>query len=49
VGTISIRSSDQTHPQIELLGIEKVREVAAMIDEARRQERRKRGLYVEAV
>jgi len=49
VGTISIRSSDQTHPEIELLGIEKVREVAGMIDEARRQERRKRGLYVEAV
>ena len=49
VGTICVRSSDQTHPTIELLGIENVREVAGMIDEARRQERRKRGLYVEAV
>jgi len=49
VGTINIRSSDQTHPEIELQGIEKVREVAAMIDEARRQERRKKGLYVETV
>lgn len=49
VGTIHICSSDQTHPKLELPGIEKVREVAAMIDEARRQERRKRGLYVESV
>jgi len=49
VGTISIRSSDQTHPAVELPGIENVREVAGMIDEARRQERRKRGLYVESV
>lgn len=49
VGTISVRSSDQTHPVMELLGIENVREVAGMIDEVRRQERRKRGLHIEAV
>jgi len=49
VGTIRICSSDQTHPTMDLLGIENVREVAGMIDEARRQERHKRGLYVEAV
>jgi len=49
VGTIRIASSDQSHPMLELLGIERVREVAGMIDEARRQERRKRGLYVESV
>lgn len=49
VGTIQIRSSDETHPQVELLGIEKVREIAEQIDEVRRQERRKRGLHIESV
>ena len=49
VGTVSIHSSDKSHPQLDLPGIEKVREVAASIDEVRRQERRKRGLYVESV
>lgn len=49
VGTIRINSSDQTHPTMELLGIENVRDVAGMIDEVRRQERRKRGLHIEAV
>lgn len=49
VGTIVIRSSDNSHPKMELLGIEKVRDVAEMIDEVRRQERRKRGLHIEAV
>lgn len=49
VGTIRIRSSDESHPNMELPGIEKVRDVAEMIDEVRRQERRKRGLHVEAI
>ena len=49
VGKIRIRSSDHTHPWMELPGIEKVRDVAEMIDEVRRQERRKRGLHIEAV
>ena len=49
VGTVKIASSDQTHPLIELPGIENVRDIAAMIDETRRQERRRRGLYVESV
>lgn len=49
VGAIQVRSSDNTHPEMQLLGIEKVREVAEMIDEVRRQERRKRGLHIEAV
>ena len=49
VGTVKIVSSDQTHPNIDLPGIENVRAVASLIDETRRQERRKRGLYVESV
>ena len=49
VGSIRIMSSDQSHPAMELPGIENVRAVASLIDEVRRQERRKRGLYVESV
>jgi len=49
IGTILIRSSDSSHPVLEIHGIEKVRDVSATIDEIRRQERNKRGLYVEAV
>lgn len=49
IGTIRLRSSDESHPTIELPGIENARVVAEMIDEVRRQERVKRGLHVEAV
>ena len=49
VGTISIHSSDQSHPILDLPGIENVKEIAAIIDNARRQERIKRGIHVEAV
>ena len=49
VGTISIHSSDQSHPILDLPGIENVKEIAALIDNARREERIKRGLHVEAV
>jgi membrane protein YdbS with pleckstrin-like domain len=49
VGTIRVQSSDMSHPKMELPGIENVRAVASLIDEVRRQERRKRGLYVESV
>ena len=49
VGTICVRSSDNSHPEMELPGIENVRDVAEMIDEVRRQERRRRGLHIEAV
>ncbi len=49
VGSIRILSSDVSHPTMDLPGIENVRTVASLIDEIRRQERRKRGLYVESV
>jgi membrane protein YdbS with pleckstrin-like domain len=49
VGTVTILSSDTSHPQLVLLGIQDVRKVADVIDDARRRERRKRGLHIEAV
>lgn len=49
VGTIRVHSSDLSHPTLRMSGIDEVRQVAEAIDEARRQERIRRGLYVEAV
>jgi membrane protein YdbS with pleckstrin-like domain len=49
VGTVRLLSSDESTPEFHLIGIEGVRNVATMIDEVRRQERRKRGLHIEAV
>lgn len=49
VGTIVIVSSDRTTPELHLPGIENVSEVADTIDDARRKERRSRGLHIEAV
>lgn len=49
VGNIMIRSSDATHPELVLQGIDKVKEVADLIDNARRAERRKRGIHIESI
>jgi len=49
VGTIRISSSDKTHPELSLPGIENAKEVAEQIDYIRRGERRRRGLHVEAI
>jgi hypothetical protein len=49
VGTIKLLSSDTSDPVLSLRGIADVNRVATLIDNARRDERRKRGLYVEAV
>ena len=49
VGTVRVISSDKSHPKIDMPGIENVRAVASLIDETRRQERRKRGLHIEAI
>ena len=49
VGTIKISSSDRTHPELSLRGIEKVKEVAGLIDDTRRKERRRRGVHIEAI
>jgi membrane protein YdbS with pleckstrin-like domain len=49
IGTVRITSSDQSHPELSLPGIENVQSVAGLIDDARRNERRRRGLYIESV
>ena len=49
VGTIRIVSTDRSHPDFALRGIENVKEVAALFDNARLAERRRRGLHVEQI
>lgn len=49
VGTIEITSSDRTHPKISIQGIDDVKNVAHLMDDARRKERIRRGLHIEAV
>lgn len=49
VGTIELASSDQTDPALTLRGIDDVKRVAGLIDDARRVERRKRGLHIEQI
>lgn len=49
IGTIRLRSSDANSPEFFVQGIEDVRRVAGLLDDARRKERRKRGVYVEQV
>ncbi len=48
VGTITLTSSDRTHPELRLTGIDQVNTVSNMIDDVRRDERRKRSLHIEA-
>jgi uncharacterized membrane protein YdbT with pleckstrin-like domain len=45
VGTIRISGRDQSHPELDLCGIDKVPEVASLIDDVRRDERRRRSLH----
>ncbi|NLF72479.1 MAG: PH domain-containing protein [Candidatus Anammoximicrobium sp.] len=49
VGTIKMLSSDRSHPVLVMRGIEKVKEVASVIDDLRRKERRRRGLHIESI
>ena len=49
VGTIRIAASDRSHPDLALPGIENVKQVAALFDDARLAERRRRSLHVEQV
>lgn len=49
VGTIQITSSDRTHPELKLIGIDQVATVSNMIDDVRRDERRRRSLHIESV
>jgi membrane protein YdbS with pleckstrin-like domain len=47
VGSITLTSNDRSVPKVALLGIEHVQHVADLIDQARRAERNRRGLYLE--
>ncbi len=49
IGTVRVMSSDQTTPEFLLVGIEDARRVATIIDDARRAERRKRGVHIESI
>jgi membrane protein YdbS with pleckstrin-like domain len=49
IGTIKVTSSDRTHPEIVLRGIDDVKRIATTMDEVRREERRRRGLHIESV
>lgn len=49
VGTIRIVSSDRSHPELLLLGLENARRVSEQFDDARRTERRRRGLHIEQI
>jgi membrane protein YdbS with pleckstrin-like domain len=49
VGTIRISSSDKTNPDLALPGIDDARQVADLIDGARRAERNRRGLHIESI
>jgi membrane protein YdbS with pleckstrin-like domain len=49
VGTIHIQSSDVTDPDLYLPGIEEVGRVTDLIDNTRRAERQRRGLFMENI
>lgn len=49
VGTIRILSTDTSHPLLSIRGIDEVKRIANMIDNVRRDERRRRGMYIETV
>ena len=49
IGTIVLTSSDRSHPVLSMIGIADVKRVAGLIDDIRRQERRRRSLHIEAI
>ena len=49
VGKIVLTSSDRSHPTLNMIGIGDVKEVAGLIDDIRRKERRRRSLHIEAI
>ncbi len=49
VGKIVITGSDRTDPELVLNGIDKVEEIASLMDDVRREERRRRSLHIEAI
>jgi len=49
VGTVKITSSDRSHPELKLPGIDDVKQVAERMDNLRRAERMRRGLHIESI
>lgn len=49
VGGITLESSDRSHPTLILRGIANVKEISSLIDDVRRQERRRRSLHIETI
>lgn len=49
VGTLRVVSSDRTHPELVMPGIDAIKEVARQMDDVRRAERRRRGLHIESI
>jgi len=49
VGTIQLTSSDRSHPTLSMIGIGEVTEVAGLLDDIRRAERRRRSLHIESI
>jgi membrane protein YdbS with pleckstrin-like domain len=49
IGSIVLSGSDRTHPTLSMIGIADCRDVATLIDDTRRQERRRRSLHIEAI
>jgi hypothetical protein len=49
VGTIRVQSSDITSPNLDMHGIEDVRRITDLIDNTRRAERQRRGLFMENI
>ena len=49
VGTIIISSSDRSHPELTMVGIDQVADVAGLIDDTRRKERRRHSVHIESV
>lgn len=46
IGSIVIISSDRSHPELSMVGIDDVKSVAGLIDDIRRTERRRRSLHI---
>lgn len=49
VGNVHVISSDESHPLLIMLGLADAKKVADLIDNARREERRKRGLHIHSI
>lgn len=49
IGTIDISGSDRSHPHLIMRGIANVKDVAGLIDDTRRKERKRRSLHIQAM